>query len=117
MCDDIFQAYIEMGCSREDAEKLEHQHTTFVTQSQEAARKNEARFLAEILHRKFCKLDHTEECGWYYEKWGDLTFMPDRAKWFLRADHLLGVVGDVSTAEVILNIITGDYDTAKKSEE
>ena len=26
-------------------------------------------WLAEVLHKQVCKLDHTERCDWYYRDW------------------------------------------------
>jgi chromosome segregation ATPase len=43
--------------------------------------------LAEILHKKRCKANHTDQCGWYYEDW--LSPGYSREHWVDIADKVL----------------------------
>lgn len=39
--------------------------------------------LAEALHQRFCHWNHTDGCGWHYEKWSDTLRMNSSRKPYL----------------------------------
>jgi hypothetical protein len=36
--------------------------------------------LAELIHSKMCTWNHTDGCGWHYEKWEDAITQPHSAR-------------------------------------
>jgi hypothetical protein len=58
--------------------------------------------LAIALHKHFCERDHTEHCGWYYEKGYKNTWDKyEHRKWLDRARHV--IKGSNNNIEQILN--------------
>jgi len=49
------------------------------------ARPNDDYKLAELMHSMYCRHDHTERCGWYYENGSSHPARKD--PWSLGADH------------------------------
>ena len=35
-------------------------------------KEKDEQWLADVLHKKQCRLDHTERCDWYYRDWAHL---------------------------------------------
>ncbi len=48
--------------------------------------------VAEAMHATYCHFEHTETCGWYYEKtWTDWT----HARYLERAKEIFAAIPDV----------------------
>ena len=51
----------------------------------------EVRVVAVLLHDALCSYNHTDGCGWGYEK--DSWQSDDHARWFRKAEHVCSEVG------------------------
>jgi len=45
--------------------------------------------LAELIHEKLCHWNHTDGCGWYYEKWDDLNLGYSKKEYYKKAEAIL----------------------------
>jgi hypothetical protein len=62
--------------------------------------------VAEVFHKKHCHLEHTEMCGWYYEKqFGNGNPVGWTHQQYLdKAEKLLAIIPE-ATALQVLNVI------------
>ncbi len=61
--------------------------------------------LAEKLHAKLCYENHTDGCGWHYEKWNDPSYA--KKMWKTRAIKVLAICEELRISEDdALKIIT-----------
>ncbi len=61
-----------------------------------------AQRVAETLHKKLCYHDHTDQCGWYYSKWGEyLNANNVRARYLTKAENILRIVGEDTALKII----------------
>jgi hypothetical protein len=62
----------------------------------------EIKNLAEVMHMKLCKLDHTEHCAWHYGNNQNLRSIPawTHQQYYDRAAKLIDVTG-LETADII----------------
>jgi hypothetical protein len=71
---------------------------------------DEIQKLAEIMHEKMCRWNHTDGCDWYYDKWTGFADKPTeygnstRQRYFDAAVRIL-VQHDFETAEFIIKNI------------
>ena len=54
--------------------------------------------VAELLHKNFCKRDHTECCDWHYRNW---KVLGDRKPWLDKAAKLLRRTNAATVASII----------------
>ena len=67
--------------------------------------KTEDQRLADILHSKLCKLNHTDRCGWCYESWDEpLVKHSVRQTYLDKARKLLAII-DYATAAKVLELL------------
>lgn len=59
--------------------------------------------LAEMLHHKLCKADHTEHCGWCYESWDNMRGQYSERKRYLEKAEKILQITDFDTVVKILN--------------
>lgn len=62
----------------------------------------ELRDLAELMHKKSCRYNHTDGCGWFYDR-GDWTEY-SRGEYLGKAKALLSVV-DAEKAKAVITAI------------
>lgn len=62
--------------------------------------------LAENIHSKTCKANHTDGCGWYYEKWDGSTArgLTTRNRYLNKAKLILAVTKFEDAMNVIKNL-------------
>ena len=60
--------------------------------------------LAEILHEKLCHWNHTDGCGWYYEKWEGFGEKSERQRYLDKANKILEGVSYKQAVHVIENL-------------
>lgn len=58
--------------------------------------------LAELIHSKQCRWNHTDGCGWYYESWDNIKY--SRQEWVDKANKILSEV-DFKTAYKVISLI------------
>ena len=58
--------------------------------------------LAELLHEKLCRSDHTDHCGWYYDSWSGMGV--ERNNYLEKSRNILKIV-DIGLAEKIINCL------------
>lgn len=59
--------------------------------------------LAEMLHHKLCKADHTDQCGWCYESWDKMRGQySERRRYLEKAEKILQIA-KFDTVVKILN--------------
>ena len=61
---------------------------------------NDNERLAEILHSKLCRSNHTDGCGWYYESWENVGYA--RKQYLDKANGILAKT-NFKTAKIIIN--------------
>ena len=54
--------------------------------------------LAEALHKKLCRWNHTDGCGWFYESWEKPGF--SRNDWLNKAREVLKVTDSETALKV-----------------
>lgn len=64
--------------------------------------------IAELLHALFCKHNHTDGCGWYYESWDKVGY--SRKKYLEKAQNLIGKGHTYDSLKKIIN----DFNEIKK---
>ena len=84
----------------EEISKLEKQIKIINDIKNEIKNLTDAQKLANILHKKKCKHNHTDGCGWYYESWENPGFC--RKEWLGKAEKLLETG---NTMEQIIRIV------------
>ncbi len=52
--------------------------------------------LAEVLHTKFCRSNHDDQCGWHYGKWSVIPRDETRIRYLDKAQSLLRVIRDTA---------------------
>lgn len=62
----------------------------------------ESQRLAETLHTKLCHHNHTDGCGWFYEKWDKPGY--SRKEYVEKADKILQVC-DYQVATQVINLL------------
>lgn len=67
----------------------------------EKLNKTDEQYLAEFLHSKFCRYNHTDGCGFFYE--GNDWNKPEHNRWLETAQDVLKIEPDV---DKIIKIIT-----------
>ena len=58
--------------------------------------------LAEIIHDKMCRSNHTDGCGWDYESWETPSY--SRIMYLEKAEHILSLVNYETAVLVIKNM-------------
>lgn len=87
-----------------ERKKLDEQIAAEVERTQEMTKEQ---ILAEMLHSKCCRLDHTDQCGWEYEDdWTGWTHQ----QWLKKADLVLKTwkttnITDPDFADKVVNLI------------
>lgn len=56
--------------------------------------------LAELIHDKQCRWNHTDGCGWFYEKWDSVGH--SKGEYLKKADAILEIT-NYETAEKIIS--------------
>lgn len=60
--------------------------------------------LAELIHGKLCRHNHTDGCGWYYEQWDGLGDKSTRNSYLEKANKILEKVTYKDALHVIQNL-------------
>ncbi len=60
--------------------------------------------LAELIHSKMCRSNHTDGCGWYYEKWDGFGNNSTRLSYLKKANDILEKVSYKDAAFIISNL-------------
>ena len=71
--------------------------------------------VAEFLHKKFCKHNHTDGCGWHYKTWEDTPLEFSRKEYLARAKLLLEFVDADSIAQIV-NILSSPITIERQNE-
>lgn len=81
---------------KDKIEKLEVEQKTFDNLSDEIK-------LAELIHENTCRFNHTDGCGWFYEKWSNIKDGDNSARggYLKKAINLLRVVSFDKASEII----------------
>lgn len=58
--------------------------------------------LAEIIHDKRCRWNHTDGCGWFYESWENIGY--SRQEYLKKADEVISKNPDLDFKQ-LLNVI------------
>lgn len=74
-------------------------------EEEEAAKiSNDEKEVAALLHATFCTSSHTDQCGWFYETWGNMGY--SRKRYLSKAQQLLPLIS-ISTLKEILKVLKG----------
>lgn len=81
---------------KDKIEKLEVEQNTFDNFSDEIK-------IAEFMHDKTCRFNHTDGCGWYYEKWATIVENDNsaRGRYLKQAIDMLKIVTFDKAKEII----------------
>lgn len=90
-----------MDNSKKIAE-LEKQLETLKKEQAEFDSLSEANRLAEIIHKKTCRSNHTDACGWEYESWSKIG--ATRLSYVKKAEAILKSVDYQLAVFIIENI-------------
>lgn len=68
------------------------------------------KILAEKLHEKFCTWNHTDGCGWFYDR-GDWT-EHSRQSYLKQASSIIGTARNLADGEVSVEILMNFFNLA-----
>jgi hypothetical protein len=91
-----------MADNSEKIKKLEDELAQAKKEQVEFNALTEEQRLAEIIHSKMCHWNHTDGCGWFYDKWSDNRHNGYRVEYLNKAIAILKQV-NFETAKLVVN--------------